>query len=182
MRLFVALVPPPDVVEDLDSFLDVRREAGSDLRWTSTEQWHVTLAFMPEVAPSRLDELHDRLMEAAEKHVAFEVRLRGGGAFPDPSRAKVLWAGVDEPGDLTPLATAVRSAANRSGVTVDGGRFRAHLTLARSGRPFEATRWVRVLDTYVGPTWTAESVSLVESQQTPAGHRVYTVLESCPFA
>jgi len=33
MRMFVALVPPEEALEDLDEFLEVRREAGP-FRWT----------------------------------------------------------------------------------------------------------------------------------------------------
>ena len=35
MRLFVSLEPSPSAVEDLDDFLDVRRDAGDGLRWSS---------------------------------------------------------------------------------------------------------------------------------------------------
>ena len=51
-RLFAAIVPPPDAVEHLDEFLEPRRESGSqklDMRWTSAEQFHITLAFMASV-------------------------------------------------------------------------------------------------------------------------------------
>ena len=41
MRLFVALVPPVEVVEHLDDFLDVRR-AAAPYRWAGTDQLHVT--------------------------------------------------------------------------------------------------------------------------------------------
>jgi 2'-5' RNA ligase len=37
------------------------------------------------------------------------------------------------------------------------------VTLARTGRPVEATRWIRVLDAYRGPTWQAEELVLVQS-------------------
>ena len=46
MRLFAAVVPPPEAIEDLAAFLEPREEAGPDLRWTTPEQWHLTLAFM----------------------------------------------------------------------------------------------------------------------------------------
>ena len=48
--MFVALVPPAEAVEDLDAFLEPRREAGRDLRWSAPEQVHVTLAFCGQVS------------------------------------------------------------------------------------------------------------------------------------
>ena len=62
----------------------------------------------------------------------------------------------------------------------DGRRFRAHLTLARLGRPSEATRWVRVLDAYRGPSWTLDEVALVASHlgEGPRGRARHEVVES----
>ena len=50
--MFAALVPPDDVVEDLDAFLEPRREVAGP-RWSPPPQWHVTLAFAAAV-PSRV--------------------------------------------------------------------------------------------------------------------------------
>ena len=91
MRLFVAAVPPAEVVEHLDDFLSVRREAAS-YRWTDPAQWHLTLAFAEAVPERKLDDLGERLERAARKRRAFEVRLGGGGAFPHAGRARVLFA------------------------------------------------------------------------------------------
>lgn len=92
------------------------------------------------------------------------MQVSGGGAFPAVERAKVLYAALPDPsGSLTRLSTRVRNAAAVSGCAPDGRAFTAHLTLARSRRPIEATRWVRVLDAYVGPVWQPTEVSVIES-------------------
>jgi 2'-5' RNA ligase len=166
MRMFVAVVPPPDVVGHLDDFLEVRRDAAA-YRWAPREQLHVTLAFLPDVPERKLDDVVERLGRAARRRTAFPARIAGGGAFPNVGRARVLWAGLelDEHGrrELSRLATGVRAAANRSGVRVDGQRFRPHLTLARLGHPDEVTSWVRLLDGYRGLTWRVDHVTLVAS-------------------
>ncbi len=166
MRLFTALVPPEDAREDLDGFLAPRREA-AQFRWTSPEAWHVTLAFMPHVAQRHLDDLLERLGRATAKRTAHPLVVSGGGAFPDPARAHVLYAAVDGTPDaveeLRRLATGARAAATRSGAGAEGGRFRAHLTLARLGRPEEVSSWVRLLEAYRGPAWPMTEVALVQS-------------------
>ncbi|HET7689224.1 MAG TPA: RNA 2',3'-cyclic phosphodiesterase [Nocardioidaceae bacterium] len=182
MRMFVALVPPESVVEDLEEFLGPRREAGSHLRWTAQEQWHLTLAFMADVAPRHLDDLVERLVRAAARRTPFDLALAGGGAFPNPSRAKVLYAAVatEDAEELNRLAVGARAAANKAGADADGGRFRAHLTLARSGRPIEATRWLRVLEAYRGPTWRADEIALIQSHlgEGPRKRPRYEVVET----
>jgi 2'-5' RNA ligase len=187
MRAFVALTPPEEAVEDLDAFLSVRREAAS-FRWARPEQFHVTLAFLADVAERRLDDLAERLERAARRRTAFVTRIAAGGAFPNAGRARVLWAGLDldEHGrtELDRLATGARAAATKAGIEVDGQRFRPHVTVARLGRPAEVSSWVRLLDAYAGPTWPADRVDLVASYlgEGPGGRPRYEVVDSFPLA
>ena len=162
-RMFVAVIPPDHVVEDLEEFLAPRREA-APFRWTVPEQLHLTLAFSGNVPDRSYDDLLVRLERAARKRTPMQARIAGGGAFPDVGRARVLFAGVEtDREELSRAATGARAALAKSGAEVDGQRFRAHLTLARMGRPVEATKWVRLLDGYAGPRWMIEEVALVAS-------------------
>jgi 2'-5' RNA ligase len=184
-RMFVAVVPPEAATEDLDEFLSVRRDAARSVegfRWSSAEQWHLTLAFMADVPDRSLDDLVDRLAATAARHRAFPARVVGGGAFPHPDRAKVLWAGLE--GDFDALSRGARSAASTAGAVVDGQRFRPHLTLARLGRPANVSRWVRLLDTYAGPAWTVDEVALVASYlgEGPRRRPRHEVVATLPLA
>ncbi|MGI8899553.1 MAG: RNA 2',3'-cyclic phosphodiesterase [Nocardioides sp.] len=187
MRMFVALVPPEGAVEDLDEFLAVRREA-APFRWTLPEHLHVTLAFLADVADRHLDELVERLTRGAARRTGFETRIAGGGAFPNAAKARVLWAGLDldeaARTELSRAATGARAAAVRTGIEVDGQRFRPHLTVARTGRPAEASNWVRLLDGYAGPAWTASELALVASYlgEGPGRRPRYEVVDTFPLA
>lgn len=180
--MFVALVPSDEAVEDLDEFLEPRRAAG-DFRWATPAQFHLTLAFLASVEDRRLDELTERLTRAARKRGSFTTRIAGGGAFPNVGRARVLWAGLElddaAATELDRLATGARAAASRTGITVDGQRFRPHLTVARLGRPAEVSSWVRLLDSYAGPVWSADRIALVASYlgEGPRGRPLYEVVE-----
>ncbi len=171
MRMFTAVLPPDDVIEDLDEFLASRREADAagdrPLRWTMPYQWHITLGFMPQVPVRALDDLLERLTRAGRRRTPFALRIAGGGAFPGPARAKVLYAGIEATADaaeeLGRLSAGARAAASKAGADAGGGPFTPHVTLARSGRPFEATRLMRVLDTYRSREFLVEEFVLVES-------------------
>ena len=167
MRCFVAIVPPESVREDLDEFCAPRRTALPDLRWTDAFQWHLTLAFLPDVADADLDELTDRLVDAAARRRPLDVRLAGGGVFPDATRAKVLWTGIeasaDDLAELDRLSVGCRNAAVATGTTVEGRGFTPHVTLARIGRPTDASGLLEVFGTYAGPSWRAGSIELVAS-------------------
>lgn len=186
MRLFAAILPPAQVVERLDEFLEPRREHGA-FRWTPPEHWHLTLAFLPQVRERHLDDLVERLTRAGGRRTPFELSISGGGAFPNPGRARVLYAGLAAEArartELDRLATGVRAAATRAGAEPDGGRFRPHLTLARLGRPQEVTRWIRILESYRDPPWLVTDVALVESHlgEGPRKRPRYEVLETFPL-
>lgn len=184
--MFVAVVPPAEALEHLETFLVPRQEAEPGFRWTTREQWHLTLAFMANVADRHLDDLLARLERAAARRTAFDLRITGGGAFPNPAKAKVLYAGLDAGAhaeELGRLATGARAAASRSGADTGGGRFHPHLTLARLGRPEEVTRWLRVLAAYDGPTWTAREIALIESHlgEGPRRRPRYEVAATFPL-
>ena len=119
--MFAAVVPPDDVVEDLEEFLEPRRES-ADFRWTTPESWHVTLAFLADVPERRLEDLQERLDRAAARRTPFALRIEGGGAFPDVAHAKLVYAGVhgeardrltpeDSVEELDRLAAGARAAA-----------------------------------------------------------------------
>lgn len=189
MRMFAAVVPPERVISDLDDFLAVRRGAAEAerFRWTLAEQFHVTLAFAAAVADRSLDEWVGRLARAARRRTPFGAAIAGGGAFPNVGRAKVLYAALalDDAGrtELDRLATGAKAAATKSGIEVDGGRFRPHLTLARVNKPVEMTNWVRLLDAYRGPDWTIDRIALVASHlgEGPRGRPRYEVVEEFPM-
>jgi 2'-5' RNA ligase len=184
--MFVALPLPEAVKEDLAEFLEPRQEAGRGLRWTAPDQWHVTLAFLADVADRHTDELLERLERAVSRRKPLVLRMAGAGAFPHAARAKVLWAGVEHDGEeLMRLAGGVRAAGAKSGIEVGGGRFHPHLTLARLGGPVDVTRWLRVLEPYAGPSWQAREVALIASYlgQGPNGrsrHEVRATFELGP--
>lgn len=179
----MAVVPPEPVIEHLDAFLEVRRLAAS-FRWATSDSFHVTLAFLAAVDAWRIDELEERLARAAARRTAFAAAIAGGGAFPNAGRARVLWAGLDtDTVELRRLATGARAAAARSGIEVDGSRFRGHVTLARLGVPAEVSNWVRLLDAYRGPAWTVSSIRLIESHlgEGPRGRPRYETVADFPL-
>jgi 2'-5' RNA ligase len=172
MRLFVALAPPVQAVADLNEACAPFRGLRADLRWTSTDAWHVTLAFLGEVTEASLERLVPRLERGALRHGSFGVSFGGAGAFPSATRANVLWSGVS--GDrraLAELAQTVAAAAWRAGAAPSdaGRRFRPHLTLARCRAPVNVEEVVAGLDGYAGPAWRVAAIHLIRSNLSVSG-------------
>lgn len=168
MRCFLAVLPPPEVVEHLDDHLEARRLADTDRdwRWTRTAHLHLTLAFLADLPEWREEDLAAALDAWSARHRPLTMSFGQAGAFPEPGRAKVLWVGVTEPAareELSAWAGQLRALATHHGADVDGQRFVPHVTAARSPRARAAGRWVQALDAYRSPSFTVTEVALVRS-------------------
>lgn len=160
MRLFVALTPPGEVVDELLVSTTALRALAPELRWTRPEQWHLTLAFLGEVDDDVVGELTRRLGRAAARHPPLSLSLGGGGRFGQ----RVLWTRVQ--GDrrgLRRLVDSVRAAARRSGLLVEQRPYRPHLTLARADGAVDLQPLVERLASGAGRPWVATRLYLVAS-------------------
>jgi RNA 2',3'-cyclic 3'-phosphodiesterase len=183
MRLFVAIVPPPQALAELADAVAPLRAARPGLRWTGPPDWHLTLAFLGEVAEDVLPELGTRLERAAARHPEQRLAVAGGGAFPGSTRARVVWAGIDaDQPALAALAASVAAGARRAGAPPpdEGRRYRAHLTLARCREPAGVADLTGALAGFRGSAFTATAVELVRSNLGGRAPR-YEYLASWPL-
>lgn len=171
MRLFVALVPPEDVLTEIaESVADLRGE-WPGLRWVPQRLWHVTLAFLGETDEALLPGLRAGLARAAARHDPREVAFAGAGAFPSAGRASVLWVGMrgtavpERPGRpvFGGLARSIAAEAEKAGAAVDRKRFHPHLTLARCRERTDLRALIDGMAAFAGRTWRAEAVHLMRS-------------------
>lgn len=168
-RIFAALWPPDDVVLHLDEYVDAVRSARTDLRWVPAAHWHLTLEFLGECGTREIDRLLDRWAERARRVGPLTLRLRGAGAFPAAWTARVLWAGLEvEAGWWHALA---------------GDQQEPHVALARTAQRTDLAALVGDLTAYAGPTWTADTLTIVRSHLRRAGDRGprYEPIESFPL-
>lgn len=161
-RLFVAVWPPPEV---LDRLAALARPEFDGLKWTDRNQWHVTLRFLGPVAEQAPVVEALRALDLA---VAPAVLGPAMGRFG----RRILHVPV---AGLDALAAAVVAATSGLGEPPDDRSFRGHVTLARVAR--DANVDLRPLaGAPIDGEWEAGSVCLVESRLSPAGAR-YEVLE-----
>lgn len=181
MRLFVAIFPPAAAVADLKSTVDGMHlgkasAAGRNVRLDPPELWHVTLAFLGEVADAKVLEIAAVLGAVSrawtrEHATRPPLRLADGGRFGS-GPSTVVWAGLH--GDsmsLRDLAGRVNTELSGAGLMARDARpYRPHLTLARCGDRLpaeEITADLATLRAYAGPSWTVGELVLVSSVLGP---------------
>ncbi len=163
-RLFVAVWPPQEVA---DALARLPRPQRSGVRWTSPEQWHVTLRFLGEADPDAAAAALAAVATAATVAGAPAELVLGPAAARLGRQALVLpAAGVES------LADAVAAATATIGRPPEPRRFRGHLTLARL-RPGSSPGDQLHLEA----RWPVHSVALVQSHLRPTGATYETMAE-----
>lgn len=139
-RLFVALLLPDRVRSGISDAVAPLRDRFPEVRWTRTGQLHLTLRFIGDVARPRVAAVGEALERALAGRDALALALDGGGAFPSPARASVLWVGVRADDRLADVQAAVERAVTSVGIPPDPRPFHPHVTIGRirargGGRP-----------------------------------------------
>jgi 2'-5' RNA ligase len=139
VRLFVALDIPAEVRNNLAAFLSEMRAlteqlADKSVRWVRPENLHVTLKFIGEVAPPKLQGIRGALANVRSDGPV-DLRFRGLGFFPNENRPTVLWTGLDASANLAKLAGDIDQSMVPQGIRRENRPFVPHLTLARLAPP-----------------------------------------------
>ena len=183
----MAVYPPPEAVEDLATFLSglhLGRAAdrGVNARLATRAHWHVTLAFLGDVADDRVPKAAAALEVLPVAVPPPVLQIAGAGRF-GRGRFTIVWAGLrGDVTQLTGLAKGVRRELRRARLPYDEKPLRPHLTLARPGDRLPAEQIaadLAALRGYEGPEWTVEAVRLMRSHLGPHPH--YDTLHSVPL-
>ena len=183
MRVFVALNLPEETREALWRAAAPLRELDLPVKWVGTEGLHVTLKFLGQVDDRRDAELRAALGQAAAGGLAaphpLTLVLRDFGAFPDPRRPRVLWAGIDPDPALELLQHRVERTFEPLGFPTEARPFRPHLTLGRVARDARAAE-LRPAEPLLASlsheaTIVVETLDLMQSTLHPRG-AVYRVV------
>lgn len=162
-----------------------RALAGQRIAWVKEQNLHLTLRFLGEQDEKGLQKAIEAGDTVARLHAPFRFVVRGAGVFPDTRRARVLWAGVEEPVEpLIGLARDLERELRRLGFPPEDKPFRSHITLARVKEPPPASVMERVLASVpTEPLGVVEvrSFVLMQSVLHPEGSE-YTPVKEFPLS
>lgn len=181
IRSFIAIELPADVRSELEKLQGALKSARFDfVRWVPAENIHVTLKFLGNISPTRVDGIVNVIKELSREFEPFKLEISGIGAFPNLKRPRVLWVGLGGDIDrLQALQASLEEKLVRLGFAREPRTFTPHLTLARlrENIPPDQRRAFSDLigghSVQLGCRFVADAISLMKSQLFPSG-AVYT--------
>jgi 2'-5' RNA ligase len=181
MRLFLAIELPTDVRDHLRSVQDtLQPQLGGTASMTRDAALHLTLKFLGEADPSRLDAIRESLTAVAGGGIG--LTATHADCFPERGSVRIIGAGFG--GDtkrLKALHDAVEQRCLYLGFRREDRPYRPHVTLVR-GRPSLPPATRRIVSDitaplWPGPTFTAGAFVLFQSRLTPQGSQYTTLHE-----
>ena len=184
MRVFIAVPLPLDLKAKLIAVQQGFRHLPVEAAWVREAGFHITLKFLGEVDPSRIEPIVARMTETAQYYHPFPLTLCGVGVFPHESKPRVLWVGIqDKTGLLRQLQQAIEARLTQLGYASEGRSFSPHVTLARLRRVSRQGEFLAALKAHreaVLGELDVDHMELVESQLHPSGAR-YSIVKAVSF-
>ena len=131
MRIFIGIDLDPEVRARIERFLEGVEGFAPEARWVRPESLHITLKFIGEQPPERVEAITERLRRVEGS--AFEIRAGGHGFFPTAKAPRVFWIGIHAGPQLAELAESIDIATAELGIPREDRPYSPHLTLARVG-------------------------------------------------
>ena len=181
MRTFIAVSIDSAVKDRIQVFIKELQHFSAAVRWIRPEGMHLTLKFLGEIPPGRIDGICAALDTVAAGFSPFAIQVKGTGVFPPHSRSpRVIWAGMTEAPELMTLQEQLDRALEDLGFPRETRAFHPHLTLGRVKSPRQLSPLLEHLfehrETDFG-TVQLGAVTLFESRLKPQGAE-YTQIHS----
>jgi 2'-5' RNA ligase len=186
-RTFVAVEIPAPQGEKLTRLQQQLAPRIPTARMTSSPPFHLTLAFLGDVPDTDLNLVCRAVAEACGLFSSFELWLEGVGAFPSPTRPRVIWAGLvgADGSPLAELHQTIARALKKVGYRPDD-KFSPHVTLGRirqdrrGGRSPDLTAIFQPFQNWSGGTFRVSEIVTFSSTLTPEGP-IYAPLGRAPL-
>lgn len=180
IRVFCAVELPEGIRSAVAAHAARLRREFPDARasWPRPAGLHITLKFIGEVEPARVELLSRAANAAVEGFKPFRLSIEEPGTFPPRGAARVLWLGVkDEAGRLSQLQRRLEQECEAVGFPSEPRAFKPHLTVARLRTPQEAHALSEAhRHTTFGPSdFQVTELVVMRSELGPGGSR-YTPL------
>ena len=135
IRTFIAIKLDDDVRRAAVRMIEQIQQPDDGIKWVPTDNLHLTLKFLGDVDNTEVHQVCQVLRGVCGQYEAFGLHFKGAGGFPELSRAKVLYAGIDDAsGALTEIVSQLEDDYAELGFKREARDYVPHLTLGRCAR------------------------------------------------
>jgi len=184
MRVFIGIGLPAECRRAIREAVSPLRAKRAPVSWTPEPNLHVTLKFLGQTPPERVDEIGALLVETAKGFGPFEFAVEEPGGFPTLRAPRVLWVGIREPLELVgKLHENMENVLSGAGYPREGRRFHPHITVGRVRDrlpPGWGEEYAKALSGKSFGVVGVSSIQLYESRLSPGGAAHY-VLRDVPL-
>ena len=138
------------------------------VKWLPINKLHLTLVFLGQTDPARIDELSAAVSRIAAQHQPFDVVTGDGGGKLHDRRGGVAWLRLNEGGHRMAQLSIDLDNAIGSHTFDDKHAPRPHLTVAR-GVSEAALTDIQTVAAQVTIGWTVDQLVLMRSHTDPKG-------------
>jgi 2'-5' RNA ligase len=176
IRLFVALIIPEKIKEEVFKHCHAAANNTSEYSWEAREKVHLTLKFIGEVKEEFLTLIIDEL-EFIKNYSSFNCTISKFGFFFRESEAKILWCNLETDHSIISLVEELNSRLQKYDIEIEKRKFKGHLTLLRIKNQV-SEGFIKSFKEYsfVPNRFNADKIALIQSVLKPAGSE-YKILK-----
>jgi 2'-5' RNA ligase len=183
IRCFIAIELSQEIKETLGKIESELQKSVSGVKWVKPDNIHLTLKFLGNVDEGTVENIKKIMNEVAKDAKPFKMKLSQAGAFPSPSRPRVIWVGIDDENKKSSHSVnLIEEKVSSLGIEKENRAFHPHLTLARVKFLKDKSSVQNAFVSLKVPSteMTAAKITLFQSKLTPQGS-IYTALHEVGF-
>jgi 2'-5' RNA ligase len=164
--------------------LEFRKCIQANIRWVPVQNIHLTIRYLGETPESKLEIIKQILSNSSNLLRNTSLEINDVGAFPNTSKPRVLWAGVQENEQLSQFHTEIDTKLVNLGFPADRPIFTPHLTIGRLSEAIafdtrdKISQIIGSFHTYEIGHFTIQSIILFQSILGPTGARYVKIFET----
>ena len=168
-----------DVPYKIVEFENEIKKIGANVKLVEPKNMHLTLKFLGDTNEGLVDEIEKIMKESVEGTNPFNIQLKGTGVFPNQNYIKIVWIGIENGGQIAPIAQKIDEKISKLGFKKEKRRFSPHLTIGRVKSAKNKNQLLQIIENYKDVMFadiTVDILQLKKSELTPKGP-IYTTLK-----
>lgn len=130
LRAFLAIDVDEELKAKMYRVIKEFQKIDANIKYVDLENIHLTLKFFGDIDTEGIDLLSSKISQVVSNFDRFAIKIKGCGAFPNTSRIKVIWLGIDDDQLIRQLHDELDKEFVQLGFDEDK-RFSSHLTIGR---------------------------------------------------